>query len=106
MIDARGLANFVVVVVLVLTCATQIAVEVLMSNDLPVVREEQAMSRRQKFLQCPPSLEPFTRHKRARIPKTVVFKVQVALGTLFVPPVHGIDRFCERLSMQQVSTHA
>lgn len=96
MIDARGLASFVVVIVIVLVLArtTRIAVEVFMPNDLPIVREEHAMSRSQKLLQRPPSLEPFTRRKRARIPETVVSKVDVALGTLFVPPVHGIDRFC------------
>ena len=94
MVDARGLANCVVVV-LVLTRTTRIAIKVLVPNDFPVVCEKHAVSGSQKLLQRPPSLEPFTRRKRARIPRKLVFKVHVALRTLLVPPMHGIDRFCE-----------
>lgn len=92
MIEARGLANFVVVVT-VTTRAARIAIMVFMPDDIPTRREKDTMSRRQKLLQRPSSLEPFTRPKRARIPKAIVFEVDVAFRTLSVPSVHGIDRF-------------
>lgn len=65
------------------------------SNDNSTRCEKDTMSGSQKLLQRPSSLEPFTRRKQARIPSPVVVKVDVALSALFIPPVHGIDHFCE-----------
>lgn len=94
-IEARRLSDFVAIVILVLERTPRFAVKVLMPNDIPTRREKDTISRSQKLLQRPPSLELFTCPKRARIPRTIVFEVNVAFGALFVPPVHGIDRFRE-----------
>lgn len=97
-IGARGLAASVLVTVIAvaaLTSTPRTAIEVFVPNDMPIRRGEYVVSGSQKLLQCPPSLEPFTRRKRARIPRTIVFEVDIAFRALFVPPVHGIDSLRE-----------